>query len=721
MQPLHDSSGVSSSLGSHTLTWNHTIGNHQNRILMVFVFAYANVFDASTCTFNGVPMTLVGGGGDGAGTQTWVMVDPPIGTFEVSIYSGSVQEWISMSESFYDIQGYDYYGTYDGGGSSYPQINLSGYVGSADVVCYNMGSYSGSAVTTNGTLLQSLIITDIVMANGMGVGLTFPQFQPALAGWVCSAIVMKGTPLPDNSNELSMYFGPSIPLSVESIGIAFITGPTLKANNSISTLNAERYAPENYPNLATLNVFGQGVAGSILNVTFNVPGTTYNGLVSGFGNWSLSGPVQLTGVNWGFNVLNTPIEVSGIHVTPANTWYPTIQPGTVYRFYTVPSYEPANSWLTRSGLVAGDQVWLIYSVPEMQYEYTADVDATFPASPARYKTLKQVVSPISASTFSFRGSIYELDQVLINGVDRSHGALPWNNVGTNAYVASINNTLKTVQLNDNLQADDYIQITYKTYNDFYEYTGYRDYSGTWYSFDANPEYGHYIANDQNTFLLSSSVALGNNCMIYAIPSAYITTNYQPTTPPTTINLGTLNMSIVRAVDWGELYFIMHCIAGDGLVENLVITQGSPNSTWGHAQFSRNYYDQQGQYANIYSTSYPSMLPLGNVLLSAPAGLGSVIVADIRQRGGGIPPNFPLASVVTEQGVQLVSSFYDLGLWLGTPVTQGGVAQININTAILTTDPNNTNPALFTATEINQIVQSQITPGIDFNIVYVDMS
>ena len=115
-----------------------------------------------------------------------------------------------------------------------------------------------------------------------------------------------------------------------------------------------------------------------------------------------------------------------------------------------------------------------------------------------------------------------------------------------------------------------------------------------------------------------------------------------------------------------------------------------------------------------------MMPLGNVLLSAPAGLGSVIVADIRQRGGGIPPNFPLASIATEQGVQLISSFYDLGLWLGTPVTQGGVAQININRAVLTTDPNNINPALFTATEINQIVQSQITPGIDFNIVYVDM-
>ena len=573
--------------------------------------------------------------------------------------------------------------------------------------------------TTNGTLLQYQNDGTISVASGYGFGLIIPTFYGALHNWVFSAIVIKGIAI-TNDNKLNLYFGPTIPLSIENIGIAFVTGPSFKANNAISTLNAERYAPENYPNLATLNVFDQGVIGSILNVSFNIPGTTFNGIVSGFSDWSITGPVQLTNTSWGFKVLNTPIEVSGVRTTPANTWCPTIQPGTVYRYYTVPSYEPNNSWLIRSGLSVGDKVWLIYSVPELNYSATSDVNSTYPPSPAKYKSLKQVVSPVNATTFSFRGSIHELDQVLINGVDRSKGALPWNNVGTNTYVVSIDNTLKTVRLNDNLQADDYIQVTYKTYNDFYEYSGYRDHNGVWYPFDANPEYGHYIADDQTAQLQNSSVALGSNCMIYAVPTAYITVNYAPTAPPTPSNLGTLNLSLVRAVDWGELYFIRHCIVGDSLVENLVITQGSPNSTWGHAQFSRNYYDQQGQYANIYSTKYPSMLPLGNVLLSAPAGLGSVIVADIRQRGGGIPPNFPLASVVTEQGVQLLSSFYDLGLWLGTPITQGGVAQININKAILTTDPNNTNPALFTATEINQIVQSQITPGIDFNIVYVDM-
>ena len=138
MQALHDSSGYGIGSSTHTTSWSHTIGNHSNRILIVTVYAYSNFFDANACTYNGINLTLIGGGGS-SGMQTWILENPPVGTYTVQITSVFAQEWIAFSESYYNVASYVFYGTYNTGSPGNAFEDLTGIVDSADTVCYSTG------------------------------------------------------------------------------------------------------------------------------------------------------------------------------------------------------------------------------------------------------------------------------------------------------------------------------------------------------------------------------------------------------------------------------------------------------------------------------------------------------------------------------------------------------------------------------------------------------
>lgn len=730
MLPFHQSGAVSWTAGSTFLDWGQTCAG-QNRILLVSVsligIAVNDPAFNPTVTYNGVTVPFYGydvGTGNPGNVALYVMYNPPIGTFRVHVTYHINMEMTGLSDCFSNTLGFSDFKSVSYRGVLTSEAELTQPLNSSSL-SYSIYSFGNPSIpTTTDNLLTSVNngsggpIALSTISNSTRSGSLTSKFTPSSPSYgVLLSMVLSGIPV---ANSLSLWFGPTIPKALDNVGLSFITGPALKANNSIVTLNASRYAPENWNTVIDLEVFNQGQKGSNLNVSMQIPGSTFNNTVSGFSGYSLTDTVQLTSNTWSFQALNTPINVSDIEITKAGTWFPTIHPGTVYRLYTVPNTEPASSWLITSGLNIGDQVILIYSVPELQYSKTIDTNSVFPPSPARYKQLKQIVSPISSNTFKFRGSIYQIDQILINGIDNSKGSLPWNGNGSNAYVHFIDNKLQTVQIFDTIQADDYIEITYHDYNDFYTYSGYKDIKGTWYPFDANPEYGHWIGNDVTGQLMASSDALSQNCMLYAIPSAYLSIQYQALVPPASTSLGTLYLNLQRASEWGELSFIRHTVVGDNSTELLAVNpSNSYRSTWGQAQFGLNYYDQLGESAsNIYSSLYPSMLPLGNVLLSAPASIGSVTSADIRQRGGGIPPNYLLTNSSTQSQLQTLTGFMDVGLWMGTPITQGGVTQIEINSGLLKTDPNNPDPNKFTATEINQIIQSQLTPGVDYKVIYV---
>jgi hypothetical protein len=145
------------------------------------------------------------------------------------------------------------------------------------------------------------------------------------------------------------------------------------------------------------------------------------------------------------------------------------------------------------------------------------------------------------------------------------------------------------------------------------------------------------------------------------------------------------------------------------VKKVFVVMGEPKSALFLAQRLRD--EAVGSPDDVFSLNVPSMMPLGKMVMTAPAALGSVSVADIRQRGGGLPPDFQFNAVNTSSsGLDLLRSYYDLGTWNGAAVQEGGVVEVQINSSLLDR---------FTHDQIVEMVKLVTLPGIDAEIVYKD--
>ena len=537
------------------------------------------------------------------------------------------------------------------------------------------------------------------------------------------------------NNELNLYFGPKLPLEFETVGLAFVAAPNLRSDSAIGALSAIRYAKQNYDHVDQVNFFDLGYEQAKINIAYSSNNinafSSPSSAVPGEGAYSAAGVVTLTDSYWGPQLLNSAIKVNGMRITPAGTWYPLIQPGIVFRegyVMAASGLEPANSWLKRAfdpNSTSGvDQYFtLIYSIPEVLYSTTVsgNVGNTFPPTQAKYKVVKELATPTSPNTVGYEGELEVLRSIRVNGTVRASGLFTGNEAGSgDIFFKSIDKLTKEIKLRTSIAPDDTVELEYLNYSDHYVYTGFRDVSGNWWPFDANPEYGHYIGNsDTNGFDLSSD-ALLNQITLYAIPTAAIRYYFVESSSGSN-TIGTLYMQVQRAVDYGETHFVRHMVSSEPVERIESRDGGSVINTWGHASFGRNYYDEQNQYGgDIFSFTVPSMIPLGRFVLAAPAAVQSVTVADIRERGGGVPMDFPLVGVESqENGIDKLRGFLDMGIWEGKAVKEGGVVEIQIDKSLLKTDPDSMDPTTFLPSEIYEIVRNQIPPGIDFEIKYVE--
>lgn len=525
-------------------------------------------------------------------------------------------------------------------------------------------------------------------------------------------------------NSLNLIFGPSMPPELEAVGLAFIAAPTFSPDSAIASLSADRYAKQNYDHKDDdLEVFTLGSLGSTLNVAFNIPAPTGILNAGNDGEASNISAVTLTDTTWNFPVLDKAIRVEGIHITKADTWCPIVLPGNIWRpGYTLVAsgLEPATSWLRKAIPDDGEdhQLILIYAVPEYRYAVESSGGITFPPT-GSFKEMQETVAALEPQKISYLGKLDILTEIVINGTTKFSGT--FYEAESDTFVRAINKDLKQILLKDTVSPDDHIQIKYKSYNDYYVYSGYRDASGVWWPFDANPEYGHIIGDDQSGTNILSSDALLNQITLYAIPSAAIEMVFVPD-PSSGSNLGTLNLKFYRACDYEETHFVRHIISNE-LTEAIDTRDGKTViNTWGYATFGRNYYDENNTLGgDIFNSIVPSMIPLGRFVLSAPASVKSVSIADIRQRGGGVPEDFTFTGVQADSdGLNKLRGFYDLGIWLGKAVKEGGVLEVQIDSSLLKTDENDTNPDTFLASEIYEIVRSTVCPGIDFEIRFIEM-
>jgi hypothetical protein len=523
-------------------------------------------------------------------------------------------------------------------------------------------------------------------------------------------------------NELNLMFGPKMPQELESVGLAFIAAPTLSPDSAIAALSAERYAKENYSHLAQNIMFREGEAGKQLKLDIEIPPISGFTNPTGLGSYSISTSVDLSSTDWMMETLNTAIRVAGMHISKAGTWCPIVKPGTVYRPYKiVRSREPEDSWLL--SVLNGDEedaeVLLVYSVPEYRYGIeNTTTSIKFPPNSARFKTVREVGFSNGPHKIGYSGDLYQLLEVKINGVVQFSGT--YTGVEEDTYLRGIDFTVKLIDVSKALGPEDLIELKYLSYADYHVYTGYRDASGTWFPFDANPEFGHIIGDPTTRLYRNSAEVLLEQITLYALPTAAIKLIY--TSESSSTYVGHLKLRFYRASAYGETHFVRHIVSSETTEEISARDGGTVINTWGYALFGRNFYDEQNvDGGDIFDSKIPSMLPLGRFVLAAPASVRSVSVADIRQRGGGVPLDFPMIGVETqENGLDKLRSFLDMGIWEGKAIKEGGVIEIEIDRSLLKTDEDDPDPNTFLSSEIYELVKKQVPPGIDFEIRFIEM-
>lgn len=526
-------------------------------------------------------------------------------------------------------------------------------------------------------------------------------------------------------NSTNFLFGPTIPPQFEAVGLSFFVAPNLQPSFAVGNLSADRYFRSNFDHLdRELSFWPQGEVGRTVDVSIESP--TINGLTNpnAYGSYSISGVHTFVEEQLFVNALNVAIQFKGINVTKSDSWYPIIQPGLVWRTYTYSaSSEPATSWLSTA--LAGyldTPVILIYSVPETRYgseSYGASIP--FPrGSKVSYKTVTEYATVSSPSVLNYVGDINILRKITVNGTIVFNSNFYPGVVST--YIKSVNSETKTITLYASLNPDDLVELEYYTYKDFYVYSGFRTSDGEWYPFDANPTYGHYIRDDSTDEYLQSSDALLERITLYVIPSAVLVPTFVPSTDAGSGSIGSLSLTYFRAVDYGETHFVRHTVRGEN-DETIDTRDGASTiNTWGFAVANRNYYDEDTTAEDVFSNRIPTMLPIGRIILGAPVSVNAVSNVDARARGGGIDPAFPLDSLATrtDDSLDSLRGFWDLGIWEGKAIKEGGVIEIRIDSSKLKTDPNDSDPTKFTHAEIVEHVKNWMAPGIDFEIVYEAM-
>lgn len=520
-------------------------------------------------------------------------------------------------------------------------------------------------------------------------------------------------------NRLQLFIGPSVPDQVDAVQLAFVAAPNLTPDVSIASLSADRYVNENYMHRRTYHIPLREAQGTQGWLTATFGGTDFLGLhpelVSQTAE-AVQGTFSLSERNptFSFSVLNSPILVPGIQESRSGNWYPVVKAGTVWRKTTIKQGEidetlPPNdpmqpSWLIRSGLREGDEVFLIYTVPETAYGSRSTSSSNrFPGPGVPVRVSRELADIVAPNRVALQGEPISILRIEVNGLQRfPTGSETYDGSEPHPYIAAMDAEERSLVLRDRIDPDDQVLIEYATPADRYVYTGYRDFQNRWFAYDANPEYGHFIDDPELGHPRLSTDALSRQTVIYLIPSAYMLVRM--------LGQNTVSLTFESAFNWGESHFVRHLVGQPAeIITNR--NQDGPVNTWGYAVFGRNYYDEAVGYEDdVFSSKAPSIMPLATVLLSAPAAVGSAANADIRVRGGGVPETFPMVAVNTQaDGLDTLRGYWDLGVYEGGVVRAGGVAEIHIDKSVLDN---------FSLEEIEQIVRSRMLPGVDYEIKYV---
>jgi hypothetical protein len=134
-----------------TFTYSHTVGVGMDRVLLVGVSSYNSAKTVTACSYNGVALTRVGfqdggGGSNDRRMEIWRLVDPPVGTFTVSVTFSSSAKAVIGSASFFGVNQTTPNGTFVSAGASTNLATLTVPSAAGELV-YDCMAVQGNAAT----------------------------------------------------------------------------------------------------------------------------------------------------------------------------------------------------------------------------------------------------------------------------------------------------------------------------------------------------------------------------------------------------------------------------------------------------------------------------------------------------------------------------------------------------------------------------------------------
>jgi hypothetical protein len=518
-------------------------------------------------------------------------------------------------------------------------------------------------------------------------------------------------------NNINLFFGPSIPANIDCLPLSFISGAKATPNESVAYLSSERYVHQNYSTFYTYAFQPSGNVVTSATIEASYVGTTVNGTTSNMLDFDLPrGNALIKDGAIQFNSIHSPILVTGIQEGRTGAFYPVVKNGLVWRFYRVKDTEPDWSWLKKAGLVTGDEVLLIYTVPETRYgkEESIHSNEKFLNNFVGLKERVEVPGISSPTTLKYFGDAYYITEIKVNGSNKFSGK--FSNGDSSTFIRSVDHQSKTIHLKQGLNPEDKVQIKYIEYNQTYTYKGftYQDSQGvrSYYPFDCNPEHGHYIGDSRDDTWKPSSLALLEQVLIYLIPSAFIHLTFS--TPGSGHFDGTLIFD--SAFNYGETHFVRHYVGAttETFDLDLGILPDNWFNYWGRVPFSHRNWDAPGSESlndDIFSEFLPSLMPLGKIILSAAQSFRSIEKADVRQRGGGVPEDFSQTGLDQQSdGLDQIRGMWDTSIWQGKLQQDGGSVDVKINKNVLET---------MSKEQVDETVRFMIPPGIHYEIKYIE--
>ena len=184
------------SVGTNTtFTYAHTIGVGMDRVLIVGVSCYNSNKAVTACTYSGLALTRVGfqdggGGSNDRRMEMWRLINPPVGTANVSVTFSSSAKAVIGSVSFFGVNQTTPNGSFVSAGASTNLATLTVPSAAGELVVDCMAVQGNAATATVGAG-QTHLWNDFSRSNGgavVGCSSTEPGAASVAMTWSLSGV-----------------------------------------------------------------------------------------------------------------------------------------------------------------------------------------------------------------------------------------------------------------------------------------------------------------------------------------------------------------------------------------------------------------------------------------------------------------------------------------------------------------------------------------------------